>query len=140
MPIDGSKYSDKAVDFAIDLAKKYGAKIILQHVIQEIKVPEDFRAYAEEERIRNPPREYLRRLGEHVSKKCEEKVKASGVNCSVVIDEGSVVDKIIRQALNQEVDLIVIGTRGLGAVKRVLLGSVSQGVSAYAPCAVTIVR
>ena len=140
VPIDGSEYSDKAVDFAVELAKKYGAKIILHHVIQHIKVPKDFQAYAEEERVTNPTRAYMRRLAEHVSKRCEEKVKAGGVSCSVVISEGPVVDRIIRHAQNQEVDLIVVGTRGLGAVKRTLLGSVSQGVIAHAPCAVTVVR
>ena len=128
------------MEFALDLAKKYGAKIILLHVIQHIKVPKDFQAYAEEERITNPTRAYMRRLAQHVSKRSEEKVKASGVSCGVAISEGPVVDKIIRQAQNQEIDLIVIGTRGLGAVKRTLLGSVSQGVIAHAPCAVSLVR
>ncbi len=140
VPIDGSEDSERAVDFAIDLAKKYGAKIIGLHVVEHVKVPKDFQAYAAEEGIERPTVEYMRRVAEHVSDKCEKKVKASGLPCEMVIDEGPVVDKIVAQARNQGIDLTVIGTRGLGAVKRTLLGSVSQGVSAHAPCPVVVVR
>ena len=69
-----------------------------------------------------------------------EKVKASGVRCRAVNSEGPTVEHIVREAQDQRVDLIVIGTRGLGAIERTLLGSISPGVVAHAPCPVTMVR
>ena len=69
----------------------------------------------------------MRRLAEHLFKSFEAKVKAAGVRCRAVISEGPTVEHIVREAQDQQIDLIVIGTRGLGAIKRTLLGSVSQG-------------
>lgn len=52
----------------------------------------------------------------------------------------SVVQAITEKALEKGVDLIVVGTRGLGVFKRLLLGSVSKGVVSHAHCSVLVVR
>jgi len=62
-----------------------------------------------------------------------KKVKAAGVRCRAVNSDGPTVEHIVREAQDQRVDLIVIGTRGLGAIERTLFGSVSPGVVAHAP-------
>ena len=69
-----------------------------------------------------------------------KKVKAAGVRRRAVNSDGPTVEHIVREAQDQRVDLIVIGTRGLGAIERTLFGSVSPGVVAHAPCPVTMVR
>jgi len=54
---------------------------------------------------------------------------------------GGDADKVtVELAENEKLDLIVMGSRGLGQFKRLLLGSISQKVSTHAPCPVTIVR
>jgi len=83
----------------------------------------------------------MRRLPEHLFKSSDtKKVKAAGVRCRAVNSDGPTVEHIVREAQDQRVDLIVIGTRGLGAIERTLFGSVSPGVVAHAPCPVTMVR
>ena len=52
----------------------------------------------------------------------------------------SIVEGIILAASRNKIDLIVIGTRGLGGFKKLLLGSVSSGVITHAPCNVLVVR
>lgn len=52
----------------------------------------------------------------------------------------STVEQITDYADREKIDLIVIGTRGLGGFKRLLLGSVSSGVVSHAPCSVLVVR
>ncbi len=47
---------------------------------------------------------------------------------------------ILEEAENLETDLIIVGSHGYGAVKRFLLGSVSQAVALHAKCSVEIVR
>ena len=68
--------------------------------------------------------------------------KGSGVPVSsqVVRPDKSVVEAIIQFAENEKVDLIVLGTRGLGGFKKLLLGSVSSGVISNAHCSVLMVR
>jgi nucleotide-binding universal stress UspA family protein len=53
---------------------------------------------------------------------------------------GHPVDTILHVAKDRGADLIVLGSRGLGGFKRLLLGSVSNGVLHHAPCPVLIVR
>ncbi len=53
---------------------------------------------------------------------------------------GSVVETIVNQAIKENADLIIVGTRGLGGFKRLLLGSVSNGVVSNAHCPVLIIR
>jgi len=53
---------------------------------------------------------------------------------------GSVVQAITDYAASEKIDLIVMGTRGMGGFKKMLLGSVSSGVVTHAQCAVLVVR
>ena len=64
-------------------------------------------------------------------------VKASG---HILSRQASVIQAIVVDAADLKVDLIVIGSRGLGGFKRVLLGSVSIGVVTHAHCPVLVVR
>jgi len=51
-----------------------------------------------------------------------------------------VVETIISHAAKEDVDLIVVGTRGLGGFKKMLMGSVSSGIISHADCPVLVVR
>ena len=63
-----------------------------------------------------------------------------GVRCEVAVVTGEPVDEIVAYANAIDADLIVVGSRGLGAVKSVLLGSVSTGVLHEAGRPVLVVR
>lgn len=65
---------------------------------------------------------------------------ARGVDVETVEGEGSPADVIIETARELHADLIVVGTRGSNAAKRLLLGSVSTRVVHFAPCDVLVVR
>ena len=57
-----------------------------------------------------------------------------------IIASPSIVDAIVSFAEKENVDLIIIGTKGESAIKKFLLGSVSSGVVTYAHCTVMVVR
>lgn len=59
---------------------------------------------------------------------------------STTILEGPPEDKVVEEAARWHADLVLVGSHGKGAAKRLLLGSVSQTVAANAPCSVEIVR
>jgi nucleotide-binding universal stress UspA family protein len=70
-------------------------------------------------------------------KALEKNVK---VKTDVVIGISSVVKQIIEYAENNKVDMIVIGSRGLSGIKKMLLGSVASGVLTYSHCPVLVTK
>ncbi len=70
----------------------------------------------------------------------ESQLTAASWKCNSLIREGHASREIVRAAKKLQADLVVVGSHGLGGVKRFLLGSVSDQVLAYANCSVLIVR
>jgi len=69
-----------------------------------------------------------------------DSLKADDIETITEILQGPPADAILRVAKTRDVDLIVMGARGLGSLGSLLLGSVSQKVMAHADCPVIIVR
>lgn len=142
VPIDESEEANKAAEFAADLAKDVGAEVL---VITVISMPRFFspilnmpqnqtitkKLLEDEEKY---VKSYMTPIVEHLSK---TGVKASS---KIVKTDISVVNAIRNTADDEEADLIVIGSTGMTAVKRVLLGSISSGVVTHAHCPVLVVR
>jgi nucleotide-binding universal stress UspA family protein len=138
--VDGSEPSTKAVRVALDMAQKYGSNLIALCVITAPSFvpvgtggsPTDLGAYYEEgtQEAKNSVDE------------AQKLARAAGVSSrgEVIEAAGSTVETIVDFATKEKVDLIVMGTRGLGGLKKLVLGSVSSGVVAHAPCSVLIVR
>ena len=128
----------KALEFAIDLAKKYGSHLVLVHVvIRQIYAinPPEAGILAGTAIVRE-----LEAEGKAVLAKGKETVKARGVPVEVRLRQGVPAEELLRAAAEEEADLIVLGSRGLSQVKAFLLGSVSDKVSHHAKCPTLIVR
>ena len=147
---DGSTHARKAIEVAADLAAKYGAKLIVMHVMGHGEVPEGLAHMAEIEHVVDPePADYsLPRaavahtgevrsrdnlihafIGEKLLEEAEQLAKKSGVtNIHSVMEEGDPASCILKAAEAESVDFIVMGSRGLGNLKGLLVGSVSQKV------------
>ena len=136
--LDGSEYSLKALEFAVDLAKKYSSQLVLVHVVMR-------QIYAI-----NPPEagilagtaivRELEAEGKAILAKGEETVKAQGLPVEARLRQGVPAEELLRAAADEKADLIVLGSRGLSQVKAFLLGSVSDKVSHHAKCPTLIVR
>jgi nucleotide-binding universal stress UspA family protein len=139
---DGSENSKRAVDAAIQIAKVFAAELLVISVADEM-IPKvysplgvgapvlDYSQY-----IDAAEKDAKRIVDEAVERAKKESVNVRGAALKTV---SSIVESIIDTA-EEDVDLIVVGTRGLGGFKRLLLGSVSSSVVAHAHCAVLIVR
>ena len=128
--VDGSEHSLKAVDYAIDIALKYDCEMYLIHVVDRLEIPDELIKFANVEKIEDPP-EYLvlNEIGNRILKKAEETAKEKGVQeVRAIIQEGDPADKITTFARDNDIDWIFLGSRGLGGVKRLLMGSVSNKV------------
>jgi len=136
--LDGSEFSLKALDFAIDLAKKYQSQLILTHVvIRQIYAinPPEAGILAGTAIVRE-----LEAEGKAILARGEETVKAQGIPVETRLRQGVPAEELLRAVADEKVDLIVLGSRGLSQVKAFLLGSVSDKVSHHAKCPALIVR
>jgi nucleotide-binding universal stress UspA family protein len=142
--IDGSKHAANASKMAIRLAKRDGAELIVVSVVS--KPPSYlFAPLPGDAPLSMPVGNYFDYARKSAEKCVNEtvslaKVRGTLVRGRVLKEGSSVVKSITAFAREQEVDLIVMGTRGLGGFDRLLLGSVSGGVVTHANCSVMVVR
>lgn len=142
VPTDGSDHARKTIEFASDIALKYNAKIYLMHVVHEPKVPEEIVEFVKEEHIQEPPFSvYLQRVGEKILGMAEKDVRERGAkDVHPVIIEGDPAERIIEFAKQNDVDMIVMGSHGLGRVESLFLGSVSNKICHLAECTCITVK
>jgi nucleotide-binding universal stress UspA family protein len=135
VPVDGSEYSKRALNLAIKLAHEYSASLTVVHVV-----------YSAVELVIDAPNiidrvtKEFEKEGKTVLEDSIKRVYKSGVKGKSVLLRGRIGPELIRYAERESFDLIVIGSRGLGAVARLLRGSVSDYVSDYAKCPVLVVK
>ncbi len=128
--IDGSEASTNALQLAIELSEKYGAGLHLLHVVREMQVPLNpglMEAYEKLERQRH---DLLKSAGEQLLNQSKRVAESKGITAlQADIGSGDPASAIVRYADKNQIDLIVIGSRGLGQIKSLLMGSVSRKVS-----------
>ena len=142
MPVDFSPCSDEAFRVAADLARVYGAQLLVLHVIDTaalaafhrlglLAVPSD--AAAQRRRLRHHARLNVRQLLESET--------AKGLSCTRIILEGTPFVEIARAARTHHVDLAVLGTYGgrAGSVDKIFFGSTAEKVVRTAGCPVLTV-
>jgi nucleotide-binding universal stress UspA family protein len=139
--LDGSSDSMKAVDHALAIAKQNEAKVIVVHII-----PSQLRTGVYTSSMAIPTSsEYLKRANEAVDVWFERiKQKAGEMDVEVetkLISSGYSAGQIIVDLAEKEnVDLIVVGTRGMTGFKKLLLGSVALEVVTYSHCAIIVMK
>ena len=137
VPTDFSPDADEAVSTAKELAKMFGAKIVLVHAYHlDIPVASPMGgAYALPPGFYEEVRTQATAQVEAAAKEVGNEVEAMGV----AVSEPAPV-AIVAQAESLPADLIVMGTRGLTGLKHVALGSVAERVVRTAPCPVLTVK
>jgi nucleotide-binding universal stress UspA family protein len=133
---DGSETASKAVDFALDIADKFGAKVVVASSYRPVSedrlrreqkdAPEDIQWSI------NPTEEVDSAL-----RAVEEKARARGLEVASEAREGDPADVLCDIAEQHNADLLVVGNKGM---QRRVLGSVPNSVSHKAPCSVIIVK
>ncbi|HET7855683.1 MAG TPA: universal stress protein [Gaiellaceae bacterium] len=137
--VDGSEHARRALDWAVREARLRGTSVVAVHAYA---VPPVY--LAPEPVLATPPAlpdpELIERLEGSGRKLLEEevgRVDAEGVTIEQRVAAGSAADALVQAA--REGDLLVVGSRGLGGFRGLLLGSVGQQVAHHAPCPVVIV-
>ncbi len=136
VPVDGSAYSDRAIDHLIRQTAAGGAMEL--HLLN-VQIPVDSghaRMFVAAEDIEA----YHREEGLQALKSAREKLDAAGVSYNWHVAVGHISDTIIQFAREHDVDSIVMGTHGRSALSHLLLGSVASDVSRAAGRPVTLIK
>lgn len=135
--VDGSSFSNKALDYAADLTKKYNSSLTIIYVVHK-------RVYIAAEEagfVTTAPLIHdMEEQGKEILEKAKERVEAAGINVDRVLVHGLPAEEILEKAEKESYDAIVIGSRGRTAATAFLLGSISDKVSHHAKCPVLIVK
>lgn len=130
---DFSEASQRAFDYAVAIARRYGAAFTVVHAI-----PPEPRDQIPLEAL---PRELNRRRLEAEQKmtRLAEEAQVDDFNHRLLLKQGSVWDVLASVIDREQIDLLVLGTRGRGGLKKLALGSVAEEVLRLAPCPVLTV-
>jgi len=134
---DFSEHSDVALKYAAEFSRAFDAEVLLCHVVEGAsmlsEVPPAGEGYF--------PPNLTEIQQENAKKQIEQRLSDSGITKgSTHVLVGKPFVEIVRFAREQDVDVIIVGTHGRGAIAHMLLGSVAELVVRKAPCPVLIVR
>jgi len=130
---DGSEHSMKAVRRGLELAEKEGAEITLMSIA----------LYSREDLDEMPPsiQEKLDAQAANSLKQAKALFDEKGIKVEAVLAAGYVpANSIIKKAEEGKFDRILMGSRGISGIERMLIGSTAAKVVANAPCTVTVIR
>ncbi len=130
VPVDGSSHSFKAIDFAATLAGQDDAVVHLLNVVKEGEFPESFLDYLKSEGVKeNPQAVYLQFAEKEIVGPAKATAKSKGIkNIEAETVSGDPAERIIEYASHHDIDVIVMGSRGLSSPRTSLLGGVSTKV------------
>lgn len=166
--VDGSEHADRAVAIAADLAMRHKSKLVILHVVQPGALQPEERELARSEHLSGADaaqeaelhaiplwiREALsatahtaedtriaHRIGEMVLQRAERAARQAGcADVETLHETGDPADAIVACAEHARADAVVLGSRGLGGLSEVLLGSVSHAVAQRLSCTCVMVK
>ena len=146
--IDGSTSSMHTIDCAISIAMKNNSQLVILYVIDVYKYPYlpssiilaptfGSEKYLEE---RNEAEERMNKIKEKYKQKTKNNIDSKELKTEIVEGAKSAATTIMEYAESENIDLIIIGSKGRTSFKKLLLGSVSSDIIKNAHCAVLVIR
>ncbi len=128
--VDGSDASRRALAMAADMAQKYDAELVIVYVIRDMQIPDGVRKMADVELFQDTRLTAMQMIGQQVLDECVSFVKPIGITkIKTEVKPGDPAGVILRIADEENIDIIVMGSRGLGNLEGMLMGSVSRKVT-----------
>jgi nucleotide-binding universal stress UspA family protein len=131
--VDGSDHSMQAVACAKEIALKFDSAVLIVHAYPHTS---DLLGYSEFQKLVAK----RKAAGQQIIDKAKALLAGSGLQVTEELLEAPEAEAILAVAESQNVDLIVLGSRGLGSLGGMVFGSVSRKVGHHAPCAVMLVK
>lgn len=141
--IDGSEHAERALDLALEMAKTYAAEVQIVSVVSPVKsVIPRFTPAAPPSQFYNFFIKYIEDRLKTVLSEALKKAREENPTVKILTKllNGNPAQEIVQTAKDENVDIIIIGSRGLGGIDELLLGSVSNKIADTATCPVLIVK
>jgi len=132
VPLDGSKYSEKALQRACEIVNVFDSKLIVLYVVEK-SLP--FNLLDRKEYL-----DILRKFGNNTLEKSNKLLSKKGISAKILLREGNIINEIEKIVKKEKCDLVIVGNKGLGSVTRFLLGSVSNKLAQSSSCSLLIVK
>ncbi|MEC9247012.1 universal stress protein [Nitratireductor rhodophyticola] len=139
VPVDGSENSLKALEMGVKMQKTTGAEILMLTVFRHHSLLEASMSMVrpdDPQNLDDAMREHAKEIADAAKKAA---VEMGAESPRAFVKNGQPARTIVKFAKEREVDLIVLGSRGLGDLEGYLLGSVSHKVTSLANCPVMVV-
>jgi nucleotide-binding universal stress UspA family protein len=135
VPVDGSDNSYRALDAALILSEKLGSSITVIHVMEQFPI-----THIGSEKLLSEVLEAYKKENQDILSKCTEIAIQKGLTIKTLLLEGNPASLILDYSKKEKFDLLIMGSRGLGKFKELILGSVSGKIVHHSPCAVMLIR
>ena len=135
VPVDGSDNSLRALDAALLLSEKIGSEVTAIHVMEDIPV-----LHIQSEKLLRKLIDDFKKESQLILSKASDIATKKGISLNTKLLQGNAGSTILDFCENGKFDVIVMGSRGMGKFKELVLGSVSSKVVHHAPCPVMIIR
>jgi nucleotide-binding universal stress UspA family protein len=139
--VDGSEHAAKAVDTAIEIARKFDATLVFLSVYKHYSRLESTHSLVRTREVPETPDETLGALAKETAERAAAYAKDHGIaRVKAISKRGPVARTIVDFGKENNIDTIVMGRRGLGDFGGLLLGSVSHKVCSLAECTCITVK
>ncbi len=135
VPIDGSDNSFRALDHAIFLSKKITAQITALRVMEYLPL-----VYVQSQRTMDTILSKYLEESESILKKSIDIGEKKGVRIESKLRKGDAASNILNNSKKEDYDTIIMGRRGTGKLRQLVLGSTSTKVLNHSDCTVVIVK
>jgi nucleotide-binding universal stress UspA family protein len=135
VPVDGSDNSHRALDAALLLSEKLDAKVTAIHVMEDIPL-----LHIQSDKLLRELLEAYKKESQVILSKCSDIATRKGLSINTKLLQGNASSTILDFCEKEKYDIIVMGSRGMGKFKELVLGSVSSKVIHHSSCPVMIIR
>lgn len=137
VPVDGSLSSKKALEKAKEVAKAFGSQIVLINVLA---VFPSAHPYSLSEGLQLNLLLESRSNSKRILEEAKEYFKDMEDKVETLLLEGTVAEEIIRYAKDNDIDLVIMGSKGMGGLQNIMIGSVTRKVAIQVNKPILIVK
>ncbi|TLX69120.1 MAG: universal stress protein [Thaumarchaeota archaeon] len=135
VPVDGSDISYRALDAALFLSEKLGSNITVIHVMEDVPITQ-----IESPKLLTELLEAYKKESQGVLSKCSEIATKKGLTINTILLKGNPASIILDISIKEKKDMVIMGSRGIGKFKELILGSVSSKILHHSSCPVMLIR